>query len=390
MRIGVVFDCLYPFTTGGGEKQYLQFAREFARAGHEVVYLTRHQWPGSDATHRIEDGITARAITGPLELYDADGVRVPKTAAVFAAALFGHLARHRGHYDALVVSATPVLNVFAARAALLGRRTPVVVDWLEIWTREQWLAYSGPVMGRIANTLQHVAVRLSPLAAGHSQHTQDGALRNGLPPEHFLRSPGLIAEVADVTPRLTFEADAPGPVLFLGRHIQDKRVDALPSALARARATLPGLRAVIGGQGPETDAVRAAVLTAGVADAVDLPGFVEEAEVARLLHEALCLINPSKREGYGLVVVEAAGHGTPSIVVDHPTNASTELVTDGVNGFIAPSASPEDLADAIRRVHEGGEDLRRTTRAWYAEAIRTRTIAKTAEGILRVFETGRR
>ena len=63
---------------------------------------------------------------------------------------------------------------------------------------------------------------------------------------------------------------------------------------------------------------------------------------------------PSRREGYGLVVVEACAAGTPSVVVADPDNAATELIEEGVNGFVAPSASPEDLAAAILRVREAG------------------------------------
>ncbi|MFT3876817.1 MAG: glycosyltransferase [Propioniciclava sp.] len=287
------------------------------------------------------------------------------------------------------MSATPVLNVFAARAALAGTRTVLAADWLEVWTPGQWREYSGPLVGRVANLLQALAIRLSPLATGHSRRTQDGILGSGLPAGRFLRSPGLVPEMDQVTPRLGVAAE-PGPVLFVGRHIQDKRVETIPPALALARRDQPGLRAVIGGSGPETDAVKRAARAAGVEDAVSFPGFVAEDELARMMGEASCLLNPSRREGYGLVVVEAAAHGTPSIVTAHPANASTELIAEGVNGFVAASASPEDLAEAIGRVHAGGEALRRSTRAWYEDAIRTRTIARTAQGILDALEKRRR
>ena len=58
------------------------------------------------------------------------------------------------------------------------------------------------------------------------------------------------------------------------------------------------------------------------------------------------------------MVVEAAARGTPSVIVAGPENAATELVTDGVNGAIAASAEPDDLADAILQVLEAGSTLR--------------------------------
>ena len=83
------------------------------------------------------------------------------------------------------------------------------------------------------------------------------------------------------------------------------------------------------------------------------------------LRSALCLLHPSAREGYGIVVVEAAALGTPTVVVDGPDNAAVELVDDGENGVVAPSAEPRDLADAIVRVHAAGQSLRDSTREWF-------------------------
>ena len=54
---------------------------------------------------------------------------------------------------------------------------------------------------------------------------------------------------------------------------------------------------------------------------------------------ATCLLLPSTREGYGMVVIEAAAKGVPSVLVAAPDNASTEHITDGVNGFVAPDLS---------------------------------------------------
>jgi glycosyltransferase involved in cell wall biosynthesis len=80
----------------------------------------------------------------------------------------------------------------------------------------------------------------------------------------------------------------------------------------------------------------------------------------------VCHALPSRREGYGLVVVEAAARGTPSVVVADPDNAAVELIAPGENGVVAPSASPEGLAAAILRVVDEGEALRERTRGWFA------------------------
>ena len=100
--------------------------------------------------------------------------------------------------------------------------------------------------------------------------------------------------------------------------------------------------------------------------AVEVPGFVPAERVEEALRSALCMVLPSRREGYGLIVVEASAQGTPSVVVRDPDNAATELVEEGVNGFIAESASADDLAAAILRVHDAGPALRESTADWFA------------------------
>ena len=94
------------------------------------------------------------------------------------------------------------------------------------------------------------------------------------------------------------------------------------------------------------------------------------------------MVLPSRREGYGLVVVEAAALGTPSVVVAGPDNAATELVEEGVNGYVAPSASPEDLAAAIERVHADGQALRERTAAWFRANARRLSLESSLETVL--------
>src|SRR5438034_1089673 len=90
-------------------------------------------------------------------------------------------------------------------------------------------------------------------------------------------------------------------------------------------------------------------------------------------------------EGEGLVVVEASAAGTPSIVVRDPDNAATELVDDGENGFVVPSASPEELAAAIVRVDAAGEELRRSTAAWFRRNSRRLSLESSLEKVLAAY-----
>jgi glycosyltransferase involved in cell wall biosynthesis len=118
---------------------------------------------------------------------------------------------------------------------------------------------------------------------------------------------------------------------------------------------------------------------------VEAPGFVDAEVVEDALRRALCMILPSSREGYGLVVVEASARGTPSVVANAPDNAAVELVEDGVNGVVAASASPEDLAAAILRVHEGGADLRASTCDWFATNAQRVSLESSLQTVLATY-----
>jgi glycosyltransferase involved in cell wall biosynthesis len=177
-------------------------------------------------------------------------------------------------------------------------------------------------------------------------------------------------------------------VVFAGRHIPEKRAPALVPALVAARECLPGLRATIFGDGPQRPEVLRLIAEHGADGWLRAPGFVSAQEVDAALRRALCMVLPSSREGYGMIVAEASACGVPSVVVAGPDNAAVELVQDGVNGVVAASASPRDLADAIVRVAQAGEAMRASTAAWYARNETRLSAAESLRTLVQTYSTG--
>ena len=273
-----------------------------------------------------------------------------------------------------------MLNVFAVRLALLGAPAVVATDWLEIWSWRKWRAYSGAVVGTVAFVLQSIGVHVGRIQTVNSHFTRDRFVR------YRRRADPIVLGLVDLVGEATDAAGAPLTppfALFVGRHIPDKRLDALPPALVRARIAVPELEMVIAGSGPETDVARRAVESAGVGNAVRFVGRVPDDELERLMATAAVLVNPSAREGFGLVVAEAAAHGTPSVVVAGEDNAAAELVVDGENGVVAASVEPDSLGAAIVRAVRGGEPLRRSTAAWFARERTERSLDHSVQEIVR-------
>jgi glycosyltransferase involved in cell wall biosynthesis len=86
------------------------------------------------------------------------------------------------------------------------------------------------------------------------------------------------------------------------------------------------------------------------------------------------------------VVVEAAARGTPSVVVAGAENAAVELVADHVNGIVAPSPTPETLAEAIVQVVRAGPELRASTTAWFVENAASLQLGRSLEVVTRAYE----
>jgi len=360
MRICVIYDCLFPYTVGGAERWYRNLAERLAQEGHEVTYLTLRQW---ERGVRVDLDERVQVVTaGPhMALYTSGGRRRILPPLVFGLGVFIHLLRNR-RYDVVHTCSFPYFSLLAAALVRPLVRFELVVDWFEVWSRSYWLDYLGGVGGRVGALIQRICARVPQRAFCfselHAERLREEGLRG---PVTVLR--GLFAEAIEpATPR-----DADLLVLFAGRLIPEKQATLGVAAVALAKERIAGLRGEFLGDGPERDALDAAIAEHGLQEFVSAPGFADAETLDAEMRRALCMLLPSRREGYGMVVVEAAARGTPSVVVAGEDNAATELITEGVNGTVAARSDPDAVADAIVRVHEAGLALRESTSRWFAE-----------------------
>ena len=359
-RICLVYDCLFPNTVGGAERWYRNLAERLGDR-HEVTYLTRRQWGAEGPGTSFET--VAVGPGGPL--YTSSGRRRIWPPLRFGLGVFWHLLRHGRRYDAVHTASFPYFSLLGARLALALRRAPavLVVDWHEVWGRDYWRSYVGPLGGRAGYAVQALCLRaadrsftFSRLAAGRAREL---GLRGPI-----TRLTGEFAHERTEPPRLAI-GEGPPTIVAAGRQIREKRFESIPAAVAAARTELPDLRCVLIGDGPERERILERVREHGVEDAVTLMGRLGSDDVDAAIRSAACLVHPSEREGYGLIVVEAISAGTPAIVAEGPENAAPELIEPGVNGVVAHDRSPAALAAAIVEVVDRGEELRRSTADWY-------------------------
>ena len=359
MRIALVYDCLYPYTVGGAERRYRSLVAQLARK-HTITYVTRRQWRRG-ATLDVPPGVRVAAVSGGRRLYTNAGRRRIGPPLRFGWGVFWYLLRHRRELDCVHACSFPYFSLLAARLACAFGGPAVVTDWYEVWTRRYWREYLGPFAGRVGAAVQALCVRVSgPAFVFSSLHA------TRLREEGYRGAPVLLTGAYAGPVDVGESAEPRQPVVvYMGRHIPEKQVTAIPAAIALARARIPGLRATIFGDGPERARVQSEIARLGLEDVVRCPGFAPWEAVDAELREALCLVLPSRREGLGLGIVEALARGTPAVVARGPDNAATELIEAEHNGVVADSAEPAVLADAIADIHAAGPLLVTRTRAWF-------------------------
>ena len=382
MRICLIYDCLFPHTVGGAERWYRRLAERLVADGHEVTYLTMRQWPRGEGAD-IDARVHVVTVAPRMSLYTERGRRRILPPLVFGAGVLWHLLRWGGRYDAVHTCSFPYFSLLAAAAARPLRRYELVVDWFEVWSRAYWLDYLGGMQGRVGLAVQRLCARVPQRAFCFSElHARRLEEEGFVGPRVVLR--GLSDGACPMAP-----VRGEPLVVFAGRLIPEKRAPLGVEAVAVAAQQVPGLRALFYGDGPEREALKEAIARCGVGDVVGAPGWTERDTLEQDMRRALCVLLPSQREGYGLVVVEASARATPSVVVAAQDNAAVELVEDGVNGVIARDGDVQTVAQAIVRVHELGMALRESTAQWYARNAEKLSIESSLQAVLESYRGGR-
>lgn len=164
-------------------------------------------------------------------------------------------------------------------------------------------------------------------------------------------APGKIVEIPNgvpgpVNPRTVKAGEAP-VVAFLGLVGQRKGTDVLIEALAMLAQRGIAFRAVIAGNGAVEEAV-AQANALGIADHLDFPGWIGEAEADAVLNGADIFVLPSRAENQPVSILEAMARGVP--VIATRVGAIPEQIDDGASGVLVDPGKAAPLADALERL----------------------------------------
>lgn len=152
-------------------------------------------------------------------------------------------------------------------------------------------------------------------------------------------APQTLPDVVPANKRELFaDATEQTPVLFIAcRLSREKGLFDLPEVLSKARETLPDLRVVIAGCGPDEEALKSAL-----PDALFL-GWVDQARLAQLYAGLDLFAFPSRFDTFGNVLLEAFVYGMPAVAYN--CKGPKDIIEHGVSGYLVET--PQEMAEQI-------------------------------------------
>lgn len=341
MKIGFVYDMIYPYSKGGGEKRFYHLATSLARR-HEVHWVGMKLWQGP-STIVTESGVTLHGVLpAPVRLYGENGRRSIIEALWFGAVLLQWPGLRK--MDVIDCSCFPFFSIYSARALARLGGASMVTTWHEYWG-DYWREYA-PRMAPIGRMVERLALACCGPVISVSRFTRERLIQAGLSSSKVDVVPnGIDVEAIDRASPLPNGPD----VLYLGRLIPEKRVDVLLRAMAAD--PLLGLKSScwIIGNGPEADRLKELAVALGVDSRVRFESWVPEDQVYGAMKAAKAFVLPSDREGFGMVALEAMACGTPAVVTTGSYSAAPDLVEDGSTGYVVP-CEPSALSEALAAV----------------------------------------
>lgn len=318
---------------GGAEVITFEYARRLAAEGHQVTWFCRSF--ENAKPEEVIDGVTVVRRGGFLSTY-WEGYRY-----------------YRGleRKPDLVVD---MLNTIAWQAPLYARGQSKVVQYVNQLAKEVWSYEMRPPMswlGRLLEPVQLWSYHKQPVVT-YAQSTADDLVAWGYDSKKIFQF-RLGLDHSRYVPGK--KADYP-LLLQVCRMVRMKRPDLTVRAFAEVLKEIPQAKLALVGTGPFKPQVDALIKELGIEEQILMPdkdiwffNKVEGDQKIKLMQQAWGFVHPSVKEGWGMVITEAAACGTPSIAT--AVTGQVDSVKDGETGLLI-SANPtvEELAAAMKRL----------------------------------------
>lgn len=313
--------------SGGAELVTMEHAKGWVKAGHEVTWLTG--WYGGKK-EEIVNGVRIVRRAGSLTIYLYAMIYVLMNGRLFDVVVD---EAHGFPFFSPIFTKKPVVLFIHEIAG-------------EIW--DYMFPFPKNVIGRL---LESTYFRLYKhgYVWTDAPSTVDELVERGIPRDHCVAIPCPIVSESPLTRK--FSKEKHPTYLFISRVVRMKGVEEVIKTFSfiYRRDSKSKLWIVGGGDRKYVEELKKMIEEYGIAKNVILFGMVSEEKKYEFMERAHILLHASVKEGWGLVILEAASVGTPAIVYN--VAGLKDVVHDGKTGIVIEDNSPLRMAsEALKLV----------------------------------------
>jgi glycosyltransferase involved in cell wall biosynthesis len=245
--------------------------------------------------------------------------------------------------DNLVIVGHLHLAPVALAAKLLGRIRGyiIILHGIEAWQRHSWLR-------RWAMNKAICNVATTHFTADRNTHS------NNVPAERHHVIP-LSVDTYKADTNRTFTLNGEFRLLMVARLDKSERykgAEMVFEAVARLRKKGIPVHFNLVGQGNDFSRLKQYAADLGCKEHVTFWGTLNAADLRAAYLDADIFVMPSKKEGFGIVFLEAMKHGVPCIGGRH--GGTPEVIRDRVTGFLVDYGDVDALSHTILDLIEDG------------------------------------
>jgi glycosyltransferase involved in cell wall biosynthesis len=308
---------------GGGAEVYVrEIAKRWVQKGHEVI-LFCSSFSGASPEQNVE-GVKV--------------VRQGNRFTVYWKAYQFYKRYSRGYFDCVLESVNTL--PFFTPWYVQGKR----FAFFHQLAREVWFYEASFPINILGYLLEPLYLKV---------YKKEQCIANSESTKNDLRNLGIHRNIPVFNPGITFsplenlpQKETVPTLIYVGRLKRSKRVHHVLEAFAKIKQGIPQCQLWIvgGGDGSYEDKLKKFIGKNNIQNVVFL-GFIDGAKKMELMRKAHIILVTSVREGWGIVVIEAAAMGVPAVVYN--VHGLRDSVQNGQTGVVTQQNKPENLAREV-------------------------------------------
>ena len=325
MKILFLTELFYPHI-GGCEVRFYELGKRLAKKGHTINVLTIRYDQNLPKLEEINGMIVHRTVNS-FNYITETGWRSPTGVLKYSLNILFKPVLKEIDFDIIFSNEWPIVHSIILAPLY---KDILIQDWAEVWTQK----------------ITHLQILLAKLAKYHvavSKFTKQRIQKH----LKITDKPIFVVPNGVDLEKFYEKEKEQGTITYLGRFVPHKKLDLLIKSFIIAQKQIPSLKLFLAGYGPLQPYLKNKY---DKKHNIKFLGKITEEQKRELLAKSWLFMLTSKREGYGIVVLEALASGTPVLLADYPENAAKELIMKG--GGIIEKPDSKKLANKIIELYK--------------------------------------